>query len=367
MTSRCDSNPAQYERNRGIRHLSLATISCVQTRCEETIRLCYTAKPLSDHGSRQYGIVTKKQFFEHSGQDVEHFADDKNTGTGVVISRAVNTLRSDETHPCNRFARRVLKIALGNFVKFEKIFPSLKIALEGKIHIDVEEIRSMVKSVKSAPLKPEQKVALIRSHLLPRLQFLFSTAEVDSRKAWLIDSIIRGCVKEILHSVKAGMCTDIFYIPSRDGGMGLTSLGEFSLFSRQKALAKMAGSSDPLSKRVAEFFIERWNIARDPKVIEAARRVYQKKRYQRFFQTYQSGGWNEFSGNTIGNAWLTNGRARGRNFIMAVKFRSNTAATRAENLRGRLGMKECRFSPQRSRNIPGGSGAEGRLPGHDRA
>ncbi|KRX31440.1 hypothetical protein T03_11681 [Trichinella britovi] len=107
MTSRCDSNPAQYERNRGIRHLSLATISCVQTRCEETIRLCYTAKPLSDHGSRQYGIVTKKQFFEHSGQDVEHFADDKNTGSGVVISRAVNTLRSDETHPCNRFARRV--------------------------------------------------------------------------------------------------------------------------------------------------------------------------------------------------------------------------------------------------------------------
>ncbi|OUC49836.1 hypothetical protein D917_05021 [Trichinella nativa] len=214
---------------------------------------------------------------------------------------------------------------------------------EGKIHIDTEEIRSMVKSVKSAPLKPEQKVALIRSHLLPRLQFLFSTAEVDSRRAWLIDSIIRGCVKEILHSVKAGMCTDFFYIPSRDGGMGLTSLGEFSLFGRQKALAKMAGSSDPLSKRVAEFFIERWNIARDPKVIEAARRVYQKKRYQRFFRTYQSGGWNEFSGNTIGNAWLTNGRARGRNFIMAVKFRSNTAATRAENLRGRLGMKECRF------------------------
>ncbi|KRX82822.1 Retrovirus-related Pol polyprotein from type-2 retrotransposable element R2DM [Trichinella sp. T6] len=125
---------------------------------------------------------------------------------------------------------------------------------EGKIHIDTEEIRSMLKSVKSVPLKPEQK--------------------------------------EILHSVKAGMCTDIFYIPSRDGGMGLTSLGEFSLFSRQKALAKMAGSSDPLSKLVAEFFIERWNIARDPKVIEAA------LRYQ---------------------------------------------PTRAENLRGRLGMKECRF------------------------
>ncbi|KRY44798.1 Retrovirus-related Pol polyprotein from type-2 retrotransposable element R2DM [Trichinella britovi] len=214
---------------------------------------------------------------------------------------------------------------------------------EGKIHIDMEEIRSMLKSVRSAPLKPEQKVALIRSHLLPRLQFLFSTAEADSRKAWLIDSIIRGCVKEILHSVKAGMCTEIFYIPSRDGGLGLTSLGEFSLFSRQKALAKMAGSSDPLSKRVAEFFMERWNIARDPKVTEAARRVYQKKRYQRFFQTYQSGGWNEFSGNTIGNAWLTNGRARGRNYVMAVKFRSNTAATRAENLRGRPGMKECRF------------------------
>ncbi|KRX13062.1 Retrovirus-related Pol polyprotein from type-2 retrotransposable element R2DM [Trichinella nelsoni] len=199
---------------------------------------------------------------------------------------------------------------------------------EGRIHIDTGEIRSMLNSVKSAPLKPEQK---------------FLTAEADSRKACLIDSIIRGCVKEILHSVKAGMCNDIFYIPSRDGGMGLTSLGEFVLFSRQKALAKMARSSDPLSKLVAEFFMDRWNIARDPKMIEAARCVYQKNRYQRFFQTYQSGGWKEFSGNTIGNAWLTNGRARGRNFIMAVKFRSNTAATRAENLRGRHGLKECRF------------------------
>ncbi|KRZ00768.1 hypothetical protein T11_4774 [Trichinella zimbabwensis] len=92
MTSRCDSNPAQYERNRGIRHLSLATISCVRTRCEETIRLCCVL--------RSEAVIIPR------GQDVEHFADDKNTGSGVVISRAVNTLRSDETHPCNRFARR---------------------------------------------------------------------------------------------------------------------------------------------------------------------------------------------------------------------------------------------------------------------
>ncbi|KRZ01863.1 Retrovirus-related Pol polyprotein from type-1 retrotransposable element [Trichinella zimbabwensis] len=37
---------------------------------------------------------------------------------------------------------------------------------EGRFMLDVEHIRSMLSRVKSAPLKPEQKVVLIRSHLL---------------------------------------------------------------------------------------------------------------------------------------------------------------------------------------------------------
>ncbi|KRZ56346.1 Retrovirus-related Pol polyprotein from type-1 retrotransposable element [Trichinella nativa] len=67
---------------------------------------------------------------------------------------------------------------------------------KGRIQIDLEHIRSMLSSVRSAPLKPEQKVALIQSHPLPRLQFQFLTAEGDSQKATLgyfPNTRVHGC------------------------------------------------------------------------------------------------------------------------------------------------------------------------------
>ncbi|KRZ47382.1 Retrovirus-related Pol polyprotein from type-1 retrotransposable element [Trichinella nativa] len=192
------------------------------------------------------------------------------------------------------------------------------------------------------PLKPEQKVVLIRSHLIPRLQFQFLTAEADSRKASLADSIIRGATKEMLHSAKAGICTDFFYIPLRDGGLGLNSLVEHVLFSRQMALFRMARSNDPITKSIALFFIQRGGSTPDLKVSGAAQLVFRQNCLERFSRTYQGTGWKEFQGNPIGNSWQTNGRDLGRNFIMAVKFRSITAATRAENNRGCHGTLQCR-------------------------
>ncbi|KRZ16810.1 hypothetical protein T11_11609 [Trichinella zimbabwensis] len=139
---------------------------------------------------------------------------------------------------------------------------------------------------------------------------LVSTPDANSRKAWLIDSIIRGGVKEILHSTKARISNDFFSIPCRDGGLGLTSrVLKFRAFSMPKALGRMADSSDPVSKRIAVFF--RGEDAPSMKTFEATQKTFRNRRKARYGMTYQGRRFPEFQEST-GNAWLRSGRARGR-------------------------------------------------------
>ncbi|KRY44043.1 Retrovirus-related Pol polyprotein from type-1 retrotransposable element, partial [Trichinella britovi] len=126
--------------------------------------------------------------------------------------RTLSVCRSPKTK--KMLSNPAIKFSLADSTGETSVIPSLRASDtfrflghhfdgEGRYTIDMEHIRSMLNMVKSAPLKPEQKVVLIRSHLIPRLQFQFLTAEADGRKASLADSIIRGATKEILRSAKA--------------------------------------------------------------------------------------------------------------------------------------------------------------------
>ncbi|KRZ65617.1 Retrovirus-related Pol polyprotein from type-1 retrotransposable element [Trichinella papuae] len=211
---------------------------------------------------------------------------------------------------------------------------------EGRIIVDLDKAARMLSRVESAKLKPEQKVDIIRSHLIPRLLFWFNTPFADCRKAALIDRLIRGSVKRILHSTTAGICTNFFYIPSKNGGLGLTSLEEHARFSAVKALTRMASGRDVLGKMIADLCLPKSAI-KDPKTLRQLANTIKAKRLEEFGKSYQGTGWKEFQQNK-GNSWIRNGRAKGRNYIMAIKLRTNTAASRTENQRGRPGIKSCR-------------------------
>ncbi|KRZ25117.1 hypothetical protein T4C_6871 [Trichinella pseudospiralis] len=115
MTSRCDSNPAQYERNRGIRHLRSRHYTTVAGSWDR-LRKSNFSKSV-ELNQTALAIPLRMTTLE-----------------SIEAQRAVNTLRSDETHPGNRFARRRIKknfffipfVYLGEFRGMEdgKNFPS---------------------------------------------------------------------------------------------------------------------------------------------------------------------------------------------------------------------------------------------------
>jgi hypothetical protein len=132
MTCCCNSNPAQYERNRRFRHLVhvlgrkangaklpseglglnasksesrlvIATIIKLPIRWEA--KLCDVSsemllkEPLVWHlrRSKERRCLTGTYHMQCRG--AKSFADDLVTGRGVVLSRAASTLRSVETYP----------------------------------------------------------------------------------------------------------------------------------------------------------------------------------------------------------------------------------------------------------------------------
>ncbi|KRY81123.1 hypothetical protein T4D_29 [Trichinella pseudospiralis] len=115
MTSRCDSNPAQYERNRGIRHLRSRHYTTVAGSWDR-LRKSNFSKSV-ELNQTALAIPLRMTTLE-----------------SIEAQRAVNTLRSDETHPGNRFARRRIKknfffipfVYLGEFRGMDdgKNFPS---------------------------------------------------------------------------------------------------------------------------------------------------------------------------------------------------------------------------------------------------
>jgi hypothetical protein len=134
MTCCCNSNPAQYERNRRFRHLvhvlgwkangaklpserlrlnasksesrlDIATIIQLPTRWEA--RLCSVClwlrcwrSPGKRHPRRsEWSGVCHNRNYPEQRRGAKSFADDLVTGRGVVLSRAATTLRSVETKP----------------------------------------------------------------------------------------------------------------------------------------------------------------------------------------------------------------------------------------------------------------------------
>lgn len=149
MTRRCDSNPAQYERNRRFGHLVHAlaragggaklpsvglclnaskAVSCLVKACNDTIRSSESRKALNhetllgvsrSRGASHWPIIALRGGWRVARicwlhlprlkrstigltfrcRNSELSVDDLRTWQGVVLGRAVSTLRSVETQP----------------------------------------------------------------------------------------------------------------------------------------------------------------------------------------------------------------------------------------------------------------------------
>uniref|UniRef100_A0A5S6QF58 Reverse transcriptase domain-containing protein n=1 Tax=Trichuris muris TaxID=70415 RepID=A0A5S6QF58_TRIMR len=118
----------------------------------------------------------------------------------------------------------------------------------GRRKCQIEKADILIQRVCKAELKPQQKLEMIRTYLVPRFLYSLTVGNPLAHTAKTIDKMIRQAVKQILHLPLTTLCDDIFYIPMARGGLGFTNLSEVSDLSILKLIRKMEASDDPYSK-----------------------------------------------------------------------------------------------------------------------
>uniref|UniRef100_A0A5S6Q1M1 Reverse transcriptase domain-containing protein n=1 Tax=Trichuris muris TaxID=70415 RepID=A0A5S6Q1M1_TRIMR len=226
----------------------------------------------------------------------------------------------------------------------------------------LERVESMLQCVARAELKPQQKIQMIRAHLIPRLLYSFCNGNPTAGTAASADRLIRQKIKALLHLPQSTMSDHYFYLPMKEGGLGLLSLSESVDFSMLTLYRKLAASRDPVVRAATGLWFNVYRCSRlarrhnledisERSILQAKTAALERHR-TKFAATYQGSGHREFV-EACSNLWIEGERMTGRSFIASIKARTSLVPTRLQTLRGRAEPGDQRVLCRRCGHISG--------------
>ena len=217
----------------------------------------------------------------------------------------------------------------------------------------VSKLRLALTSLSKAPLKPQQKVVMLRTHLIPRFLHSFTYTECYPKLLGQQDRLIRRWLKTTL-KLPASLSSDFFYLPTKEGGLGIGKIYDLVGFAKIRLYSMFARSGDVCLQYLVETqgssMHARWcqamKVSYRPPVAELNKRkiVIRDEGRDRFIQTVHGSAHEVFQSSPITNQWLSGQTRimRGSTFIRSIQMRTNTTPTRVSTTRGRNSIKICR-------------------------
>ena len=219
----------------------------------------------------------------------------------------------------------------------------------GKMTANINELNAMLERLRKAPLKPYQKIELLRNHLLPKFSHQLVLGRVTKGLLNNFDARIRNFVRETTDLPK-DTPTAFFYARTNEGGLGIPCLLFTIPRSILRRMSKMETSNDPVIIEMVK--TERFKVlenkclfllgkeSREEGLKEANRDIF--KRY--LYDTIDGKPLATFEKNRKGQLWLsgTTSIVSGRNYRQLVKLRIGRLPTLENCNRGREADKKCR-------------------------
>lgn len=100
--------------------------------------------------------------------------------------------------------------------------------------------------VEKAPLKPAQKLAVIKSFIIPKISYVLQSPAISAQQLAAADKIIKTAVKRTLH-LNIHTPDAALYAKMRDGGLGLTELRSQIPYQMLNRLTKLRAHTDYLA------------------------------------------------------------------------------------------------------------------------
>ena len=186
---------------------------------------------------------------------------------------------------------------------------------------NLHALQMMLERVHRAPLKPDQKLSVLRQYLIPRLLYGFQNPGVTGGLLTAADRLIKRFVKRVLH-FNIHTPDAVIHAAARYGGLGVYCLRSGVPFTFYRRLDRLGREGDPVIRAVMA----------SPRVARLVSRIRQlagdvppdQVWKERLHAGQMTAGLRSASGDPASSAWL---RARphgwsGRDFVRAVQLRT---------------------------------------------
>ena len=128
----------------------------------------------------------------------------------------------------------------------------LRFGANGALSSVIEDLDSMLKRVTAAPLKPAQRLWILRHKLLPKLQYQLVLGETSASYLRLVDCTVRSAVRRWL-KLPNDTPKAAFYADVKDGGLGIVSFEHVIPSLKVRRFSSMSTSADPIVREICSF------------------------------------------------------------------------------------------------------------------
>jgi hypothetical protein len=202
--------------------------------------------------------------------------------------------------------------------------------------------------LKKAPLKPQQRIQMVRSTITSRLIHTLRLSRVHAKLLKDLDRKIRSFVKSVLH-LPSGTSTDFFYIPVLKGGLGLQEFMTLIPAAKLKLINSMKKSSDQAV--IAAMEVDHWlreeRWCRKVTLNQGNKNDAERRRLARYINSPRGKSQVGFANLPGQCRWLEGGaKLTGHEYIVGCHLMSNTLPVRTRTFHGgRDRVVTCRYCP----------------------
>ena len=207
----------------------------------------------------------------------------------------------------------------------------------------VEAIGEALAKLSKAPLRPQQRLFVLRVHLLPKVFHVAALGCIRIGVLNKVDRLVRKAVRRWL-SLPDDAPNAYFHAAIRDGGLGIVAMRWNGPLLRYRRLRDLeAGEGERSLYREEEIKLAERRLRPDGVLLQSKEGV--ERRWAGILYATVDGAAFRDSSKTIGqNTWVGDGSSfvSGRDFVNFMRLRINAMPTRSRLSRGRRRDRACR-------------------------
>lgn len=219
----------------------------------------------------------------------------------------------------------------------------------GTLKPNITNLNTWLRNVHRAALKPDQKLILIKQHVIPRILFTLQNPKVDAKTLKAADKIIKLWTKRSLH-LSSHTPDAALYGRLKDGGIGLTCLHSSTPYIYLRRLAKLSSTANPqIASLMRHQFVTQLKSRLGRIAPNCPPEIFWR---QKVMECPITKGQQEADANVVSRAWIDNKPQgwSGKDYVRAIHLRTSNLPT-AGLMSNQIENRRCRAGCAKSETI----------------